>query len=75
MGYKLHLVYVIRFIESHYLRLTCNIYIDRIIHSCTLGVCRVTCNRLYRYVSRMRAGFSQVSLSSVKNRYRSLPRR
>lgn len=23
-------------------------------HSCTLGVCRVTCNRLCRYVSRMR---------------------
>lgn len=61
MGYKLHLVYVIRFIESHYLRLTCNIYIGRIMHSCTLlGVCRVTCNRLYRYVSRRRAGLSQV---------------
>lgn len=37
-GLQLNLVYVIRFIESHYLRLTYNIYIGRIKHSCTLGV-------------------------------------
>lgn len=70
MGYKLHLVYVIRFIESHYLRLTCNIYIGRIMHSCTLGVCRVTCNRLYRYVPRICGqGFRRFSFF-CKNRMR-----
>jgi hypothetical protein len=57
----------IRFIESHYLRLTCNIYIGRIMHSCTLGVvCRVACNRLCRYVSKDAGGFSRVYFPPVK---------
>lgn len=51
---QLHLVYVYKIyreiivitIGRHYLRLMYNIY-DRIMHSCTLGICHVTCNRLY----------------------------